>query len=111
MKQTTKTLLGLGILLAVAGGIAVAALLSWLVFAGVVRLSMKSFFMATGSLLVLFAAYFLWKGLAEALEEGLGLGEAGEVLVAVVAVAYAAGMLAWLLRPLWRNHRRAPPVA
>ena len=91
------------LLLAVAGGIAVAAGLAWLAFAGVVRLSMRTFFLATGSLLVLFAAYILWKGLAEAVEEGMRLGEAGGLIVPAVAILYATGMLAWLLRPLWRR--------
>jgi high-affinity iron transporter len=111
------SLTGLELVLAVAIGITGAALLGWLLFAGVIRLSVERFFAVTGALLVLFAAWILRYGLHELGEliEAMGGAwhEPGEILAHegsyVLAAIYLVAMLAWYLRPLLR--RRTTPAA
>ena len=109
---------GLGLWGALAAGIAGAALLGWLLFSGIVRLSVERFFAVTGVLLVFFAAWILRYGLhelGELVEEmGGALHEPGEVLAGigsyVLAGIYLVAMLVWYLRPLLRRKPAAVPA-
>ena len=104
---------------ALAAGIAGAALLGWLLFSGIVRLSVERFFAVTGVLLVLFAAWILRYGLHELGEIVEGMGgawhEPGEVLAGIgsylLAGLYLVAMLAWYLRPLLRRKPAAALTA
>ena len=110
---------GLALWGALALGVACAALLGWLLFAGIIRLSVERFFAVTGVLLVLFAAWILRYGLhelGEIVEEmGGAWHEPGEVLAGigsyVLAGVYLVAMLAWYLRPLLRRKPAPAPVA
>jgi high-affinity iron transporter len=110
---------GLMMALAVAIGLALAVLLGVLLFAGVVRLSVESFFAVTGFLLVLFGGWILRTGVHELGEllEGAGgsLHEPGELLADVgawvVAALYVLAMLAWYLRPVLRRRAAAKAQA
>ncbi|HUR26503.1 MAG TPA: FTR1 family protein [Candidatus Thermoplasmatota archaeon] len=103
---------------ALAAGIAGAALLGWLLFSGIVRLSVERFFAITGVLLVLFAAWILRHGLHELGEVVEGMGgawhEPGEILAGigsyVLAGIYLAAMLVWYLGPLLRRKPVAAPA-
>lgn len=102
---------GLDLWGALAAGIAGAALLGWLLFSGIIRLSVERFFAATGALLVVFAAWILRYGLHELGEIIEGMGGAwhgpGEILEGIGSYAlaglYLIAMLAWYLRPLLRR--------
>lgn len=62
---------GLVLLLAVLFGILVSAVAAWLLFSGIVRLSLKRFFAASGVLLIFFAAGLLATSVHELAEAGL----------------------------------------
>lgn len=107
---------GLMLWAALALGVAGAVLLGVLLFSGLVRLKVESFFAWTGALLVLFGAWILRYGTHEGGEilEGVdGLHAAGGFFAHegawIVGGLYLAGMLAWYLRPLLR--RKADPPA
>lgn len=91
-------------------GVAGAVLLGILLFSGLVRLRVESFFAWTGALLVLFAAGILQYGThegGELLERVDRLHAVGEFFAHagswVVAGIYLVAMLAWYLRPLLRR--------
>jgi high-affinity iron transporter len=104
---------------ALAAGVLVAALMGWLLFAGVIRLSVESFFAVTGVLLVFFAAWILRYGLhelGELIEEmGGSWHEPGEILADsgawILAAVYLVAMLAWYLRPILRHRANRAPSA
>lgn len=107
---------GLMLWAALALGVAGAVLLGLLLFSGLVRLKVESFFAWTGALLVLFGAWILRYGThegGELLERVDGLHEVGEFFAHagawIVGGLYLAGMLAWYLRPLLR--RKGPGAA
>jgi high-affinity iron transporter len=105
--------------LAVAIGLAGAALLGVLLFKGVVRLSVERFFAVTGILLVLFGGWILRIGVhevGELLEEAGGAWHGpGELLADagawVVGALYVLAMLAWYLRPVLRRRAAAKAQA
>lgn len=109
---------GIELWAALAAGIAGAALLGWLLFSGIVRLSVERFFAVTGALLVAFAAWILRYGLHELGEivehAGGPWHEPGEILAGigsyVLAAVYLVAMLAWYLRPLLRRKPEPAPV-
>ena len=108
---------GLALVGSVLAGLVAAMLLGWLLFSGVVRLSVEKFFAATGVLLVLFGAWILRYGThegGELLERVGPLHEAGEFFAHagswVVGGLYLVAMLAWYLRPLLTKGKAAPAV-
>src|SRR3954468_23633637 len=74
-------------------GLAVAVGLGVALYRGSVKLDLGRFFLITGVLVIVFAAYLLAGGLHELGEAGAG--EAGEVGGVVAAIAYALGF-GWL---------------
>src|SRR3954469_19931490 len=82
-------------------GLAAAVGLGVAFYRGSLRLDLGRFFLVTGLLVIVFAAYLLAGGLAELGEAGAG--EAGEVGGVIAGIAYAAGF--GLL--YWRSTRRA----
>src|SRR5437763_4970847 len=83
----------LGTVVGAALGLAVAIALGVALYRGSVKLDLGRFFLVTGVLVIVFAAYLLAGGLHELGEAGAG--EAGEVGGIVAAIAYALGF-GWL---------------
>jgi high-affinity iron transporter len=83
----------LGTLVGGALGLLVAIGLGLALYRGSVKLDLGKFFLVTGLLVIVFAAYLLAGGLHELGEAGAG--EAGEVGGVVAAIAYALGF-GWL---------------
>ena len=99
---------GLALAGSVAAGLLAAVVLGWLLFSGLVRVSVERFFAVTGVLLVLFGAWILKYGThegGELLEKAPGeVHEVGEFFAHagswVVGGVYLVVMLAWYLRPM-----------
>ena len=83
----------LGTVVGAALGLAVAIALGVALYRGSVKLDLGRFFLVTGVLVIIFAAYLLAGGLHELGEAGAG--EAGDVGGIVAAIAYALGF-GWL---------------
>jgi len=83
----------LGTLVGGALGLLVAIGLGLALYRGSVKLDLGKFFLVTGLLVIVFAAYLLAGGLHELGEAGAG--EAGEVGGVIAAIAYALGF-GWL---------------
>lgn len=106
---------GLALVGCVALGLVAAIALGVLLFSGIVRLSVESFFAVTGVLLVFFGAWILRHGThegGELLEQVEGLHEVGEFFAHagsyVVGAVYLVAMLAWFLGPILRRRAAAP---
>ncbi len=125
------------ILAATLTGIAASAILAYLLFAGVIRLSIEKFFAVTGAILVIFAGGLLMYGLHELMEVGWlpatavlwdlsntlphkeGLGSILNAIVgyranprlleAAAWLLYVGGMGAWYLKPFLARRRRNSP--
>jgi high-affinity iron transporter len=74
-------------------GLALAVVLGILLYRGSMKMDLGRFFLVTGVLVIVFAAYLLASGLRELGEAGAG--EAGEIGGVVAGIAYAVGF-GWL---------------
>ena len=106
---------GLMLWAALAVGVLLAAVAGLLLFAGIIRFNVETFFAVTGGLLVLFGAWILQYGThegGELLERVGSLHEVGEFFAHtgswVVAGLYLVAMLAWYLRPLLKRRDVSP---
>lgn len=90
-------------------GLAAAVVLGMAVYRGALRLDLRAFFMITGLLVIVFAAYLIYGGLHEFGE--LAGSEPLEMLAPAAAVLYALGLGAFYVRGSAPTRKSPGPAA
>ena len=90
-------------------GLVTAVVLGVLFYRGALRLDLRSFFMITGVLVIVFAGWLIYNGLHELGE--LAGSELLEIAAPVAAVAYSIGLTVIYLRGVGRRRPAPGPAA